>query len=108
MSAKENRQHGQLAVSSANRDATHTTSFCRQLHLRRAASRRLPSLDSGRSDPWFYEPAGASGYELAVAHLLELGLLPAPNREALVAMWRRGGRSRQVAEFIAQAWELAA
>ena len=80
-----------------------------QLRARRAASQRLPLLECGhRSDPWHYEPPGAFGYGPAVAHLLEQGLLPAPNRDGLREMWRRGGRSRQVAEFIAERWDLVA
>jgi hypothetical protein len=80
-----------------------------QLRARRATSWRLPVLDhSGRSDPWHYEPPGERGYPQAALHLLELGLTPAPNREGLRLLWRRGGHSRQAAEFIAQAWELVA
>jgi hypothetical protein len=70
---------------------------------RREASYRLPVLESGRSDPWWYEPPGPRGYEQAAQHLLERGLLPAPNREGLQVM-----RDRQAAQHIAQAWELAA
>ena len=79
-----------------------------QLQRRRAASWRLPALDPGRrSDPWHYEPP-INGYEDAAHHLLSLGLLPAPNREGLQAIWLRGGHHRQAAEVIAQRWELTA
>ena len=81
--------------------------YCVGLRLRRTASRRLEVLDSSRSDPWHYGVPGERGYPDAVAHLLELGLLPAPNREGLITMWRRGGHSRKVAEFVAEAWDLA-
>jgi hypothetical protein len=80
----------------------------RQLHLRRAAAHRLPVLASGHSDPWRYAPPTAAGYAEAAAHLLEHGMLPAPNRDGLQAMWRSGGRSQQAAVYIARAWELVA
>lgn len=73
------------------------------LGRRRAASYRLPVLESGRSDPWWCEPPGPRGYEQAALHLLERGLLPAANREGLQVM-----RDRQAAQRIAQAWGLAA
>jgi hypothetical protein len=75
--------------------------------MRRAAASRLPVLNSGRADPWWYEPT-AAGYEAAAADLLGHGLLPAPSRLGLEAMCRRGGHSRQAAELIALAWELVA
>jgi hypothetical protein len=50
----------------------------------------------------------SSGYADAALHLLECGLLPAPNLDGLRLMWKAGGYSRQSAEFIAQAWELVA
>lgn len=82
--------------------------YTQQLRTRRAASRRLPVLgDSGRSDPWWYEPTTV-GYESAALHLLDLGLLPAANPDGLLEMWRRGGRARQAAQFIAERWELVA
>lgn len=74
---------------------------------RRAASWRLSIPDSGRADPWHYDPPTA-GYEEAAAHLLGAGLLPAPNREGLRLMWLRGGYNRHAAELIAQRWESAA
>lgn len=79
------------------------TGIAREMRLRRAASRRLPG-----GDPWGrHEPIGERGYPEAVAHLLEVGLLPAVDREGLGVMWKRGGSSRQTAEFIADAWGLA-
>ncbi|WP_375488022.1 hypothetical protein [uncultured Mycobacterium sp.] len=79
----------------------------RQLRARRAASWRLPVLDSGRSDPWHYLPPGVRGYPDAATHLLDHGLTPAPNREGLQVLWRRGGHSRRAAQFIAERWEAA-
>jgi hypothetical protein len=70
---------------------------------RRAASWRLPALESGRSDPWWHEPP-AAGYEEAAGHLLACGLLPAPNREGLRLMSWRGGHHRRGAELIAERW----
>ena len=81
------------------------TGSARQARRRRAASWRLPELESRRSDPWWYAPPTA-GYEAAADHLLELGLMPAPNRDGLRAMWKRGGHHRRGAERIAHAWAL--
>jgi hypothetical protein len=75
-----------------------------QLRRRGNAARRLPVLDSGRSDSWHYPALGARGYSAAAVHLLEHGLTPSPNREGLRVMWTRGGHDRQVAELIAQRW----
>jgi hypothetical protein len=77
--------------------------YARQLKLRRAASRRLPD-----GDPWRYNRPGVAGYADAAAHLIELGLCPAPNVPALRAMWKAGGDNRYRAEFIAKTWELVA
>ena len=112
---RESRPAGHRTASFSLED----DSYCIQLHRRRAASQRLPVLDCGRSDPWHYEQptaancstalnSSASDYEFAVAHLLEHGLLPAPNPDGLRAMWRRGGSSRQAAAVIARAWEMVA
>jgi hypothetical protein len=78
------------------------------LRRRRAAADDMRPLASGRRDPWWYEPPGARGYQDAAMHLLEHGLLPAPDREGLKLMRGRGGSCRQAAERIAKAWELAA
>jgi hypothetical protein len=80
----------------------------RQLKQRRAASHRLPVLESGRSDPWHRDDPPINGYEDAARHLLDHGLLPAPSREGLQAMWKSGGESRRAAEAIAQRWGVAA
>lgn len=65
-------------------------------------------LEGGRADPWWYRPPGERGYEQAALHLLERDLLPAADREGLRGMHRKGGISREVAQHIAQAWELLA
>jgi len=54
------------------------------------------------------QPAGTAGYEDAARHLLQHGLLAAPNLAALRQMWRAGGESRRVAQVIAERWSLAA
>jgi hypothetical protein len=74
---------------------------------RRRESWRLPELDCRRSDPWFYPEPGERGYEAAAHHLLEHGLIPAPNVPAMQLMWRRSDRSRRAAGLIAQRWGLA-
>jgi hypothetical protein len=72
------------------------------LRRRRAAADRLPPLAS-RREPWTYPPPGQRGYEAAALHLLERGLLPAPNCEGLEAM-----HDRQAAQHIAERWGLVA
>jgi len=85
--------------------ANHSNGPGRQLHARRGASLRLPMLESGCRDPWRYGPMTTS-YEAAAAHLLECGLLPAPNMPALRAMWRRRGESQRAAYEICERWGL--
>ena len=78
------------------------------LHRRRDAAQRLPALDqSCRSDPWHYDPPEIGDYEAAAAHLLELGLTPAPNPEGLRVMRKRGGRHFRAAKLIAERWDRA-
>src|SRR5271154_7187335 len=78
----------------------HSTAIVQGLHRRRAASRRIVD-----GDPWRYEPPTA-GYELAAAHLLELGLTPAPNVAALRVMWKTRGESQRAAWTISERWDL--
>lgn len=99
---RKSRQPGKLAAPSTAADVEQTT----PLRRRRAASQRLPVLPCGRSDPWHYDPPTSPGYADAAHHLLGHGLLPAPNREGLHLMWRRGGHARRAAELIAERWEL--
>jgi hypothetical protein len=77
--------------------------YAQGLRRRRAAANQLPPLVSGRRDPWHNPPPGPRGYEDAAQHLLEHGLMPAPNRRGLKAM-----RDRHAANRIAKAWGLAA
>ena len=64
-----------------------------QLRRRRRESWRVVPLGSGHAaglvDPWHYAPP-SDGYEQAALHLLECGLLPAPDRDGLRAMWAAG------------------
>jgi hypothetical protein len=105
---KEDRppENGKPIDSLSSHHATPTsnddTAIARQLRVRRAASQRLPVLDSRRADPWHYEPPGVRGYEAAARHLLGHSLTPAPNRAALEVMRRCGGENRQLAAFIAE------
>lgn len=84
-------------------ECTDSTSYVQGLRRRRAASCRLPG-----GDPWRYGPPTSSGYPAAAAHLIGLGLTPAPHRQALEAMRRRGGRSLRAAKLIAERWDGAA
>jgi hypothetical protein len=72
--------------------------------VRRRASWRLPVLQCGRSDPWWWPEMDERGFAAAANHLIELGLTPAPHRDGLRALRRQGGRSRQAAELIADRW----
>ncbi len=106
--------HHQDRPSTNNNISSHhttntaeSTSYCRALRLRRAAAQRLSGLDCGRSDPWWYQ-APTAGYEDAAAHLLELGLAPAPHPAAMQQMRQSGGESRRTAQVIAKRWELVA
>jgi hypothetical protein len=101
--SQTNQLHSHAAADTAQSNRT-----CGQMRARRAASQRLAALDSGRSDPWWYEPPGERGYDAAAAHLLELGLTPAPNLPALRAMWKAGPESRRVAQVLAELWGLVA
>jgi hypothetical protein len=65
-----------------------------QLRRRREASRRLPVLDCGRSDPWFYDELALTDRQLDAAtataeHLLAAGLAPLFPVDTVRALWRR-------------------
>lgn len=95
-------RHGQPSP----KNTTSATEYIAGTARRRAASRRLPVLKCGRSEPWHYPEPDERGYVAAVEHLLQLGMTPAPNSDGLRAMWRRGSHHRRDAARIAQAWEL--
>jgi hypothetical protein len=106
---RESRPAGNgTASNSTSPSGSHSTVYTRQLRARRAASWRLPALDhTGLSDPWHYDASGIGNYAAAAAHLLEQGLTPAPDLEALRVMRRRGGHHRRNAETITERWGLA-
>jgi hypothetical protein len=85
------------------------------LKRRRDASRRLAPLPCGCRDPWpcrHYDDQPSQrqldAYAEAAEHLLNVGMLPAPNVPAMRRMWRRRGCGQRLAVHIAERWELAA
>lgn len=104
---RESRPGGDTrAALKSGRDCDQPTAIYRQLRARRAASRRLPALASGRSDPWCYDPP-IQGYAEAAQHLLDHGLTPAPDLPAMRLMWQHGGEEQRLAIRIAELWEVA-
>jgi hypothetical protein len=101
-------QGGRPSTDQLDTDTEDSNSTCQQMRARRAASWRLPVIDCGRSDPWRYPEPGERGYGDAAAHLLALGLTPAPNAPALRAMWKAGNESRHAAQVVAERWGLVA
>jgi len=94
-------------------NATDATAIAVQLRRRRAASYRLPVLDCGRSDPWYYDrpelsERTADGYCAAALHLIAAGLLPAPDLGAMRILWRRDTEQRNVARQIAERGQVVA
>jgi hypothetical protein len=89
-------------------NGSHSTAIAQELPRRRATSWRLPVLQCGRSDPWFYPEPGERGYAAAAHHLLELGLTPAPSLDGLRLMWKRSGNGRRMAQVVAERWGLVA
>lgn len=51
--------------------------------------------------------AYARGYRRACRHLLAAGLLPAPCRDELQAMWVNSSEDRAMVQEICQRWETA-
>jgi len=108
MPDKENRPAGNGAESRT----TGCTNYIHGLRQRRAATYRLPVLDCGHADPWtchHHRPklTGRSWLD-AAAHLLEQGLLPAPDLDAMRTAWRTGGADRALALKVAERWDVAA
>lgn len=98
-------EHPAAPSESTTADKCESKAIARKQRRRRARSWRLPTLDSGRSDPWWYPGPGERGYEDAAGHLLDHGLTPAPNLLALRSMWKAGSDSRRVAQVIVERWE---
>jgi hypothetical protein len=78
---------------------------------RHAAARRLEPLESGLVDPWMArldERPSADTYAAAARHLLEHGLTPAPDIEAMRTLWRRSQEDRELVRTISSRWEMSA
>lgn len=92
---------------------TTDTHYSSGLRRRHAAAQRLPRLDCGCcSDPWSNRHRSGPrpwGYALAVAHLADHGLLPAPpdGLDELRTLWR-AEETRELAAVIAECWGVAA
>ncbi|WP_204806461.1 hypothetical protein [Mycobacterium riyadhense] len=85
------------------------------LHRRRAYADSARDLSCGCRDPWtcrhYDGPMKATtvtGYALAVEHLLDAGLAPAPFIPEMRAMWTQGSHARHLVQIIAERWEVAA
>lgn len=51
--------------------------------------------------------AYVNGYRRAARHLIAAGLMPAPCRDELQAMWANGPEDRQLVAEITRRWEIA-
>lgn len=87
----------------------HRSSYLCQLRLRRAASRRMLSLDCGCQDSWTCRctdpPLSVNYLDSWVATcelLLANGCTPMVPIEVLQALWRRGGADRRLAQELHQ------
>lgn len=99
-------------------NATEFTAIAVQLRRRRAASYGLPPWRDACScrDPWICrcdEPATpsdrlAEAYEAAAESLLHVGMTPAPFLPEMRVMWRKGQRSRELVQSIAEHWQVVA
>jgi len=98
-------------------DHTNGLDYIAGIRRRRAAKHRVPVLECGRhSDPWpcrCYDAAesperNAEGYYATAQHLIEAGLLPAPNPGAMRTMWRLDVEKRELARYIAERWQVSA
>jgi hypothetical protein len=98
-------------------DWDHPQDALSQLRRRREAALRSMPLNCGCRDPWTcrcrddraeFTERHVDGYVSAVLHLLDKGLMPAPNLPAMRLMYRRGGRDRRIASEIAERWGTAA
>lgn len=96
---------------------TATNEYIAALRRRRNASYRLPVLECGcSSDPFTcrchdsdqMSESSVDGYAAAAQHLLNQGLLPAPNVPALRVMWGRRGADQRLARTVAEHWEMVA
>ncbi len=84
------------------------------LRRRQEAARRLPALPGGSRDPDQYWPAesmtdrAADAFLATAEHLFALGVVAAPDADALRVLWRRGGRARDLVAAVVAVWEVVA
>jgi hypothetical protein len=104
----EGQAEAQPSINSLHRSHAGSPTAADYTRRRRCASRRVPPLACGCADPWPCRCTAAplAAYPAAAMYLLSLGLTPAPDRDSLRTMYRRGGCHRQAAERIATAWEM--
>lgn len=81
--------------------ATEAVDHLAALRRRRGASRRLPVLDCGRTDPWYYDEPQLTDHQIdgwaAAAEILAAGgLRPIVPVRIARALWRRGDRDLAV------------
>lgn len=88
-------------------DSSPSADTAAGLRRRRAASWRLPVLDTGHADPIRPYRGRCGDYGAAVIHLDDHGLTAYPDADGLRAMWRVGGRDRAVAQRVATCWAVA-
>lgn len=116
MKANESRPdaHGAALSVAAHDSRTHQSiKGSRQLDRRRSTSCRLPALHCGCADPWTChccaKPALTEqyldGWRDSAHHLLGCGLVPMVPMPVLRALWRRGGRDRDLAEYLTRGRE---
>lgn len=99
-----------LLSKSRQRGAAAQCGFDPMPHRRRkgpARHRPLPENTTYASKYTTTTDRQIAAYESAALHLLDAGLLPAPNVTALRSMWAAGGRSRRAAHIIATRWDMA-
>ena len=93
---------------------TNVAKYTAGLRRRRAASYRLPVLESGRRDPWYYDHPGqpsekmVTAYRDAVLFVFDAGMTPAAFVPEMRALWRRGGDDQRLVRDICEHWELSA
>lgn len=100
-----------LGVAAHDWRTHHGTEVSGQLDRRRTAACRVPVLRCGCTDPWLCRCGGepaltehrVDAHRAAAVHLLDAGLLPLVPIDALRALWRRGGRERELAVHLGRA-----
>lgn len=85
----------------------HPQDLRSQLNRRRSQSNRSVPLDCGCRDPWpcrCTQPPltdrALDGWRDSAAHVLETGQIPLLPLDVRRALWRRGGRDRDLAELL--------